>query len=277
MIQEIGPHALNNAYAPRPPREGDRAMIFDGAGALLSRPESGILLFPGHESVPREGYVYLFSVDDTAYYLAPAPDDLPAGFAFRALRELRPLCRDPEIFAAFTAYHLWGWYRDTRFCGRCGTALTHHGEQRAMRCPSCGLIVYPRIYPAVIVGVIRGDSLLITRYREGFRHNALVAGFTEIGETLEGTVRREVMEETGIRVKNIRYWASQPWGLAGDILTGFYCEADGDDPIRMDESELRYARWVPRREIVLQPDDLSLTNAMMKAFRDGAERIEREG
>ena len=146
-----------------------------------------------------------------------------------------------------------------------------------MRCPSCGLIVYPRIYPAVIVGVIRGDSLLITRYREGFRHNALVAGFTEIGETLEGTVRREVMEETGIRVKNIRYWASQPWGLAGDILTGFYCEADGDDPIRMDESELRYARWVPRREIVLQPDDLSLTNAMMKAFRDGAERIEREG
>ena len=272
MIQDIAPSVLDNAYAPRPPREGDFLMCFDVKGALLSRPADGRLILPGCCGAAPEGCVWLFKVDGAGYFLAPGPAALPEGFAYHALRDLRPVCKGAEIFAAFTAYHLWGWYRDTRFCSRCGTALLHHDTQRAMRCPECGLVIYPRIYPAVIVGVIKGESLMITRYREGFRHNALVAGFTEIGETLEGTVRREVMEETGIRVKNIRYWASQPWGLAGDILTGFFCDADGDDAIRMDEGELKCAQWVPRHEIVLQPDDLSLTNAMMKAFRDGLVR-----
>ena len=128
-------------------------------------------------------------------------------------------------------------------------------------------MVYPRINPAVIVGVIKGDCLLITRYRTGYGHNALVAGFTEIGETLEQTVEREVMEETGVRVKNIRYYKSQPWGIAQDLLAGFYCDADGDGEIRLNEDELKYAEWVPREEIVLQPNDLSLTNEMMKQFK----------
>ena len=97
----------------------------------------------------------------------------------------------------------------------------------------------------------------------------MIAGFTEIGETLEETVRREVMEEAGIRVKNIRYYKSQPWGIANDILTGFYCEVDGDDTIHMDRTELKYAEWVERSEIELQPDDSSLTNEMMKMFKEG--------
>ena len=80
---------------------------------------------------------------------------------------------------------------------------------------------------------------------------------------------REVMEEAGIRVKNIRYYKSQPWGVASDILAGFFCEVDGDDRITMDRSELKYARWVPRQEIILQPTDYSLTNEMMRRFRDG--------
>ena len=95
-----------------------------------------------------------------------------------------------------------------------------------------------------------------------------MAGFTEIGETLEETVAREVMEETGVRVKNIRYYKSQPWGMAQDILAGFFCEADGDAQIRMDENELRYAQWVKREEIELQPNNLSLTNEMMRMFKE---------
>ena len=123
----------------------------------------------------------------------------------------------------------------------------------------------------MIVGVIKGDSLLITRYRNGYAHNALVAGFTEIGETLEQTVEREVMEETGVHVRNIRYYKSQPWGMAQDLLAGFFCEADGDGEIRMNEDELKYAQWVRREDIVLQPNNLSLTNEMMSVFRDGKE------
>ena len=110
---------------------------------------------------------------------------------------------------------------------------------------------------------------MVTRYRNGYNHNALVAGFTEIGETLEQTVAREVIDETGIKVKNIRYYKSQPWGIAQDILVGYFCEADGDDEIRLDENELKFAQWLKRDEIELQPDSISLTNEMMKVFKEG--------
>ena len=116
-----------------------------------------------------------------------------------------------------------------------------------------------------------GDKLLLTKYRTGFAHNALIAGFTEIGETAEETVMREVMEEAGIKVKNIHYYKSQPWGTANDLLLGFYCEVDGDDTITMDRHELKYAEWVQREEIVLQPGNFSLTNEMMRRFKEGYE------
>ena len=97
----------------------------------------------------------------------------------------------------------------------------------------------------------------------------MVAGFTEIGETLEQTVEREVMEECGVKVKNIRYYKSQPWGIAADILAGFYCDVDGNDEIVMDPNELKEARWVSREDIVLQENEYSLTNEMMKRFKEG--------
>ena len=270
MIQDIAPVRLNNAYAPRAFRKEDFLLAFSGEGKILVRTEEGRIRFTTGAEVPADGAVYLFSMDETRYFLAERePESVPAGYGYFSLRELRDGCRGPELFAAFTAYHLWRWYGDNRFCGRCGKPFSLHPEERALRCPECGYVLYPRINPAVIVGVIRGDCLLITRYRTGFAHNSLVAGFTEIGETLEQTVEREVMEETGVRVKNIRYYKSQPWGIAQDLLAGFYCEADGDGEIRMDENELKYAEWVPRKEIVLQPNDLSLTNEMMKMFRDG--------
>ena len=121
----------------------------------------------------------------------------------------------------------------------------------------------------MIVGVINGSRILITKYKSGFRHNALVADFMEIGETVEETVRREVMEETGLRVKNIQYYESQPWGIASDILMGFYCDVDGSTEIHRDDRELGYAEWVERKDIILQPTDHSLTNEMMRKFRYG--------
>ena len=140
-----------------------------------------------------------------------------------------------------------------------------------MRCPVCGKVEYPRINPACIIGVTDGDRLLIIRYRVGYGGGALVAGFTEIGETLEETVAREVMEEVGLKVKNIRYYKSQPWGIAADILTGFFCDLDGDDAIRIDENELKFAEWVRREDIEPQKLDYSLTGEMMQLFKAGGE------
>ena len=196
-------------------------------------------------------------------------------FSFYILRQLRDLPLLPEaktsLFAAFSAYHLWKWYDDNKFCGHCGQLLERDSVERALCCPACKSKIYPRINPAVIIGILnqKKDKILITKYRTGYAHSALVAGFTEFGETLEQTVEREVMEEVGLKVKNIRYYKSQPWALAQDLLAGFFCEVDGDETIRMDEGELKYAEWVSRDAVELQPNDYSLTNEMMKMFKTG--------
>lgn len=218
-------------------------------------------------------YRYLFSIDNTKYFLCDmqlGEDQIPSGYGYVEERSLRIEGIGPKdnLFAAITGKHLADWYRDTKFCGRCGHKMVHSTKERAMVCPECHNTVYPRIMPAVIVGVINGDKLLLTKYRTGFKYNALIAGFTEIGETVEETVKREVMEEAGIKVNNIRYYKSQPWGSANDILLGFFCNVKGNDEISMDTNELKYADWVQRDEIILQPGEFSLTNEMMKLFKE---------
>ena len=273
MIQDISPDRLNNAFIPVVPKENDYILLFDDAGRLFVKIRDGQICFTTGKDVSAKETVYLFAVNQTLFFLSTGTENLQlSGFEYRTIRELRDLGRGPALFAAFTAYHLWKWYAENRYCGKCGGSNDFHQTERALQCRQCGHVIYPRINPAVIVGVTKGDSLLITRYRTGYAHNALVAGFTEIGETAEQTVQREVMEETGVRVKNIRYYKSQPWGMAQDLLLGFFCEADGDGEIQMDVNELKYAEWVSKADIVLQPNDLSLTNDMMKFFK-GSENI----
>ncbi len=305
MIQDIYPHRLFNHYQPgSTPRPDSYIFYFRGSKMLvkyvladasacpvtltdLSADTGGasgassraddtsrtLLEFPRAKDfkvLPET--TYLFAIDAETYFLLNTDTAaVPEGFAFHEFLEIRDRAPEPKhrVFAAMTARHLADWYRDNRFCGRCGRPMKRSDEERAMVCAGCGYTCYPRIMPAVIVGVTDGDRLLVTRYRTGYRHHALIAGFTEIGETLEETVAREVMEEAGIRVKNIRYYKSQPWGMANDILAGFYCDVDGDAHIHMDSGELSSAEWIEREEIVLQPDDFSLTNEMMMQFKLG--------
>lgn len=267
MIQDIYPSKLDNSFKNHTPNNLDYLLFFDVDGKLLTKIKNGCLTFTTSSEISTA--VYLFSIDDKRYFLSANEHAYSVdGYKFRTIRELRDSCTGKELFAAFTAYHLWKWYNDNRYCGKCGGILVHDTTERALCCCNCKNKIYPRINPAVIVGVTKGDAILITRYRQGYGHNALVAGFTEIGETLEQTVEREVMEETGVKVKNIRYYKSQPWGMAQDLLIGFFCEADGDGEIHMDRDELKYAEWVKRDDIILQPNDSSLTNEMMKVFRD---------
>jgi len=264
--------------------DDDFVFVFDREGRILHGENDGMMTCPIYKDV-QKGFgarlasvkpVYLFSIDEEKYFLLRIDEPnpyIPESYAYHSVRELRDMYTGKEVFAAFTAYHLWRWYEDNRICGRCGEKLLLGDEERSLVCPVCGNIVYPRINPAVIIGVINGDRILITRYRRGYGHSALVAGFTEIGETLEETVAREVMEETGVKVKNIRYYKSQPWGMAQDILVGFYCEVDGDSEIHMDEGELKYAEWVRREDIELQPNNHSLTNEMMRRFKESEEGV----
>lgn len=274
MIQNILPDILNNHYEHLQPQSEDRVIFFRG-DRLLTRydPEGCEFSFPlwsefaGHETA-----VYLFSVSGIRFFLVLDAETVPENYESYTLREFRAKRQHSNtcVMIAFTAWHLCQWYRTSRYCGACGTATEFDTSERAMVCPKCGNKIYPRINPAVIVGVRNGDRLLLTRYKVGYGYNALIAGFTEIGETMEETVRREVMEEAGLKVKNITYYKSQPWGIAADVLMGFYCDVDGDDTIHRDDSELKYAEWVKREDIELQPDSLSLTNEMMSVFKEGA-------
>lgn len=128
----------------------------------------------------------------------------------------------------------------------------------------------PTDLPAVIVGVLNGNKILMSKYAgRPYTNYALIAGFTEIGESAEQTVAREVMEEVGLKVKNIRYYKSQPWAFSGSLLMGFFCDLDGSDQITLDTNELAEAGWFDRDEITLTDDHISLTREMILKFKEG--------
>lgn len=277
MVQDIYPHKLHNEFDPEVKATENDILLCIVNGRILIHLncfENKEVVFPKVKEIQiHSEYRYLFSIDSTKYFLCDMrleDNQIPSGYGYVEERSLRIEGIGPKdnLFAAITGKHLADWYRDTKFCGRCGHKMVHSTKERAMVCPECHNTVYPRIMPAVIVGVINGDKLLLTKYRTGFKYNALIAGFTEIGETVEETVKREVMEEAGIKVNNIRYYKSQPWGSANDILLGFFCDVNGNDEISMDTNELKYADWVQRDEIILQPGEFSLTNEMMKLFKE---------
>ena len=276
MIQDIFPHVLRNEFIPGRAVEGDGLLFLFRDGSLACAIEDGAVRLPRVSDVPSEAERrYLFALDGAPCYLGmEEAADAPQGLEWVRVRELRRVAAGPReiIFAAWTAFQLYNWYRDNRYCGRCGALTQPAPDERAMECPACKRRIYPRIIPAVIVGVTHGDEILMTKYSgRDIPYYALVAGFTEIGETLEQTVAREVMEEAGLRVKNIRYYKSQPWAIVDDLLAGFYCDVDGSAEIHMDARELKEAVWVRREDVVGQPNDFSLTNEMMLLFRDGKE------
>lgn len=272
MIQDIQPKCYHNEYTPRPIRAEDVVFVFSGREVLLREETDGSLAFPTGAQVKEENLQYLFSIDDQAFFLGKEPVE---GYDFQSTRLLRRCSPQDLCFAGMTAWHLHTWYDSHRFCGKCGKPVRHHDTLRALQCDSCGNLVFPVIAPAVIVAVTNGDKLLVTRYagRE-FKGIALVAGFCEIGERAEDTVHREVLEEAGLRVKNVRYFDSQPWGYASNLLLGFFCELDGSDEIHFDTEELQTAFWISREELEPVTENLlSLTGTMIETFRQGKENI----
>ena len=274
MIQDIAPHHLCVTYAPHAPRPDSVVCLFRGK-AVLADSDSAALRLPRFFELPvsAQDCQFLFTVSGQDYFWCRAPLSPTGGdYTWRSLHRSMVCAPQQEVFAALTAYHLAVWYRANRYCGCCAHPRVHSTQERALVCPQCGSIVYPRINPAIIVAVTDGDRLLVTRYAPDHgptQFFALVAGFCEIGETAEDTVRREVYEEVGLRVKNIRYYASQPWGIDGNLSLGFFAELDGSDRITLEEDELSQALWVRREDVPQRGNTLALTADMMEAFRTG--------
>ena len=266
MIQDIGT-TFDRTFAIRTAAPTDPVICCrpEGVCAVSKAP----LVFPTAADFAPEELTYLFRVGEEDYYLARRDPGTAWETADRRfLRTAEPRSR---AFAAVTGMHLHYWYTRSRFCGRCGAAAEPSRTERAMVCPKCGNTVYPVIAPAVIIGVVQRGRILVSHYSgRPYGGLALLAGFCEIGETPEDTVRREVMEEVGLRVTRTRYAGSQPWGFDHDLLLGYYCEVE-DGEIRVDRSELKDAYWLRRDELGELGDSSSLTLTMMARFRDGYE------
>ncbi|CAM3896000.1 NAD(+) diphosphatase [Bordetella bronchialis] len=167
----------------------------------------------------------------------------PAGFVFKRLREMFPLLGEEASAVAGRAFQIAEWARTHRYCGHCGTATVRVPHEFCMKCPNCGLSAYPRISPAMMVLIRKGDSILLARNANfvAGRYSAL-AGFVEAGESLEATVHREVEEEVGLRVRDLKYFKSQSWPFPHSLMLAFTAEYDGGD-IRVDGVEIVDAQW----------------------------------
>jgi len=274
MIQDIAPHIFNNSYKPLQPKENDALLLFRGREVMVAEEESEIRFprvkdFTGEEgSFPLKS-TYFFSIDNTHYFGVPEWEKTPPGFKLEDINLFREGLPKTNAFAGVTGFSLANWYAAHRFCGRCGQVMQHHPAERMMQCPACKQSEYPKISPAVIVGVTNGNKLLLTKYaNRPYTNYALIAGFTEIGESIEDTVRREVMEEAGVKVKNITFYKSQPWGFTDCLLMGFFAELEGNETITMDKEELSVAEWVEKEQIPPGNASLSLTGEMIEYFRN---------
>lgn len=248
---------------------GNRARPPDADGGNPSEP-------PGAGAVPAEHYLGAVAEDHPGRhaglhcFAVDLPDSAKAadGLAFQGLRELFGLI-DEELFAvAGRAFQVVQWDRTHRFCGRCGRPTVHHERDRARQCPGCGLVSYPRVSPAVIVLVSRGDRFLLARNASfpGKRYS-IIAGFVEAGETLETAVVREIREEVGIEVRNVAYFGSQPWPFPHSLMVGFTAEhASGE--IAIDGEEIVDAGWYrPDPEQLPElPNRISISRRIIDSF-----------
>ena len=222
------------------------------------------------ENIYEKSY-YVNAVDDEEFYLV---DDIQVpefgGFYMEGMQVFREFSPQYQAFATISASQVYRWMKSRKYCGYCGTVTEKSNTERALICPKCKNIEYPKISPAIIVAIRDGNRLLLTKNAKGtYKFYALVAGFVEVGESLEDAVRREVMEEVGLKVKNIQSYKSQPWSFSDSLMLAFIADLDGDDKITIQEEELSEARWFEREDVPVLPFHISVGHELIQKFRDG--------
>ncbi len=256
---------------PSIPSGQARLFAFQG-DKLLVRVEPSITLPGPHEIHPPES-------DDCHLNIFPQAEgracscivlgkdfSIPGGMQLVSLREVWSLLGEDTFVRAGRAFQLMGWYRETRFCGQCGNTMSDHETETARTCKVCGLTLYPPVSPAIIVAIEREGKLLLARsphFPKG-RYSVL-AGFVEPGETLEQAVQREVFEEVSVKVRDIRYFGSQPWPFPHSLMVGFTAVWDSGE-ISVDPREIGEAGWFAPEEFPEIPPSISISRRLIDDF-----------
>jgi NAD+ diphosphatase len=229
-----------------------------------------IPIFKDLENLELKNIQYLGSMNGKNYLCGEIDKDAPIqnDMYFNKLRALSHQLYEDMFWIAGRAIQMVNFNTDHKFCGRCGALTQDLDGERAKKCSKCGHINYPRISPAIIVAVVREGQLLLAHNTQSPKDlYSVVAGFVEAGETLEECVSREVLEETGIIVKNIKYFGNQPWPFPNSLMIGFTCEYSSGE-IQVDGKEIEHADWYSSTEMPVTPDSISIAKELIGWFTE---------
>lgn len=248
-------------------------LVFQGGRVLVVEEPAGhpfpVLRDAAWLGMPELAREYLGRLGGAGVFAVAVPEDAapPAGYRFEDLRRLLGQTDDKLFALAGRAAQVLEWERNHRFCGRCGTPTVGHPQgERSRVCPACRLSSYPRINPCVIVTVTRGDEILLARAHRFTRPMfSALAGFVEAGESAEETLCREVREEVGLEVKDLRYFGSQSWPFPNNLMLGFHAEYAGGD-IRLQEDEIAEAAFFRFDDLPPVPPAGSIAHALIQDF-----------
>ena len=267
---------------------GPKALAFVGPRLLLRRSEDGVRLptlseveavFDG-ETLHRSRVDVDIRVTLASWHVFGLEEDVPVpeGFSLEGLRAAWYGLDEPEFRAAGAARQKVQWHRSARYCSDCGSSLQPTAERDdAMRCTACGRVHFPPVSPAVIVLVQRGREALLgrsARFPEGMY--STLAGFVEPGESLEECVHREIREEVGVAVTNLRYFGSQPHPFPHSLMVGFVADWAGGD-IRLDDDEIEDAQWFDAGDLPRLPHPMSIARALIEDFVERASGTDGSG
>ena len=213
--------------------------------------------------------VYMGTVDGFSCYCGELdPETAPEKMVFRDLRSLYSDLDEDIFLLAGRAIQVVNWDRTHQFCGRCGTPTVTKDDEMAKICPECGFISFTRLSPAVITAIVKDGKLLMAKHsRIPGDMYGLIAGFVEAGETLKEAVQREIMEEVGLKVKNIEYFGSQPWPFPNSLMVGFTAEYESGN-IQVDGNEITDAHWFTADELPRIPSKMSIAGELIEWYLD---------
>ncbi len=219
-------------------------------GDLLVKKKDDSLNVPALDEIRKlniqyENEFFLGEIEEKSCFVIEASSEIKLleNFELIHLHDIGELIDEELFLIVGRANQILNWDKTHKFCGKCGSKTENKKDEMAKVCTNCNHVMYPVICPAIIVGITRGDEILLAR-NKGFKNNmySLIAGFVEAGEDLKSTVKREVFEEVGIKIKNIKYYNSSPWSFPNSLMIGFFAEYDSGE-IRVDGNEIIHADW----------------------------------
>lgn len=245
--------------------------LFQKDNILLRKTDNGYRIPNSNDFYPKDlikKSFYIGSISKNSCYASRLPEtkEIQQDLAAFSLRSAFIEIGDVFFQIAGRALQIINWDENNRFCGKCGEKTETKNDEHAKVCPRCGLFFYPRLSPAIIVAIVKDGKILLAKNKNsatGFY--SVLAGFVEAGESLEECVRREVREEVGIEIKNIRYFGSQPWPFPHSLMIGFTAEYDKGD-IVLQESEIEHADWFGIDDVPQIPGRISISRRLIDWF-----------